>query len=63
MKSNYTIHEAHQLLKDKKISSVELTKSYLEKVHKTEPQVHSLVTLTETQALEQAQLGDAALPI
>jgi aspartyl-tRNA(Asn)/glutamyl-tRNA(Gln) amidotransferase subunit A len=58
MKSNYTIHEAHQLLKDKKISSVELTRHYLEKVQQAEAKVHSLVTITGERALEQAQAAD-----
>jgi len=57
-KANYTIHQAHQLLKDKKISSVELTKNYLETVQQSEPRVHSLVTLTEESALRQAQAAD-----
>ena len=57
-KSDYTIHEAHRLLKTKQISSVELTKIYLERTQRLEPRVHSLVTLTAENALQQAQKAD-----
>src|SRR5512136_2709255 len=54
----YTIHEAHELLKNKKISSVELTKSYLERIKQVEPKVKALVTVTGELALEQARQAD-----
>jgi aspartyl-tRNA(Asn)/glutamyl-tRNA(Gln) amidotransferase subunit A len=53
-----TIHEAHRLLKDKKLSSVELTRDCLERVEAVEPKVKALVTVTEELALEQAQNAD-----
>ncbi len=53
-----TVHEASQLLKEKKISSVELTKKYLERIKKVETSVHALVTVTEELALEQAKKAD-----
>jgi aspartyl-tRNA(Asn)/glutamyl-tRNA(Gln) amidotransferase subunit A len=53
-----TIHEARQLLKDKKLSSVELTKACLERIDKAEPKLHALVTVTEELALEQAKKAD-----
>jgi aspartyl-tRNA(Asn)/glutamyl-tRNA(Gln) amidotransferase subunit A len=53
-----TIHEAQQLLKNKKLSSVELTKACLERINKVEPKVHALVTVTEELALEQAKKAD-----
>jgi aspartyl-tRNA(Asn)/glutamyl-tRNA(Gln) amidotransferase subunit A len=53
-----TIHEARQLLKDKKLSSVELTKSYLERIGKVEPKLHALVTVTDELALSQAKKAD-----
>jgi aspartyl-tRNA(Asn)/glutamyl-tRNA(Gln) amidotransferase subunit A len=56
-----TIHEAHRLLKDKKISSVELTKSYLERIKKVEPQVKAFVSVTEDLALEQARRADKTI--
>jgi aspartyl-tRNA(Asn)/glutamyl-tRNA(Gln) amidotransferase subunit A len=53
-----TIHEAAKLLKKKEISSVELTKNYLENINKVDPKVHALVTVTEGLALEQARQAD-----
>jgi aspartyl-tRNA(Asn)/glutamyl-tRNA(Gln) amidotransferase subunit A len=56
-----TIHEANKLLKSKQLSSVELTKAYLERIHQIEPKVHALVTVTEKLALEQARKADELL--
>jgi aspartyl-tRNA(Asn)/glutamyl-tRNA(Gln) amidotransferase subunit A len=53
-----TIHEAHELLKARQLSSVELTKACLERISQTEPKVHALVTITEELALKQAQKAD-----
>jgi len=53
-----TIHEAHGLLKDKKISSVELTRACLKRVKEVEPKVKALVTLTGEEALKQAEKAD-----
>ena len=53
-----TIHEAHQLLKTKQLSSVELTKAYLERIQQVEPKVRALVTITDELALKQAQKAD-----
>ena len=53
-----TISEAHKLLKDKQISSVELTKSCLDRIEKLEPQVKAIVTFTGDLALEQAKKAD-----
>ncbi len=53
-----TIHEASRLLKEKKISSVELTRDYLERIRQVEPKVHALVTVTDELALEQARQAD-----
>ncbi len=57
-KAQLTIHEAHELLKTKQISSVELTRSYLERIQKVEPQVRALVTVTAESALQQARKAD-----
>ena len=54
----HTIHEAQQLLRNKKLSSVELTQSCLERIQKVEPKVHALVTVTDELALEQAKKAD-----
>jgi aspartyl-tRNA(Asn)/glutamyl-tRNA(Gln) amidotransferase subunit A len=53
-----TISEAHQLLLTGQISSVELTKACLERIHQVEPKVHALVTITDELALSQAQKAD-----
>src|SRR4030043_180086 len=56
-----TIHEAYQLLKEKKISSVELTKGYLKRIEQVEPKVKAFTTLTGELALEQAQKADETI--
>ncbi len=56
-----TIHEAHKLLKEKKISSVELTQHYLERIKQVEPKVRAFTTITEELALEQARKADDAI--
>jgi len=53
-----TIHEAHELLKQRKISSVELTKSALKRIAELESKVHACVTITEDIALEEAAKVD-----
>ncbi len=56
-----TIHEAHQLLKSKQLSSVELTKACLDRIKKVEPKVKAVVTVTEELALKQAEQADKLL--
>jgi len=56
-----TIHEAHRLLKEKKISSVELTKHYLEHIKKSEPEVKAFTTVTAELALQQAKQADETI--
>ena len=53
-----TIHEAHDLLKSRKISAVELMQVCLDRVEDVEPDVKALVTVTEETALEQAREAD-----
>jgi aspartyl-tRNA(Asn)/glutamyl-tRNA(Gln) amidotransferase subunit A len=53
-----TIHEAHKLLKSKQISSVELTKSMLERIHNIDPKVKAFMTVTGELALKQAAEAD-----
>ncbi|MFC1902328.1 Asp-tRNA(Asn)/Glu-tRNA(Gln) amidotransferase subunit GatA [Chloroflexota bacterium] len=53
-----TIHEASQLLRNKQISSVELTRAYLERIRQVEPRVHALMTVTDDLAMEQARRAD-----
>jgi len=56
-----TIHEAYRLLKTKQLSSVELTKACLERIHQLEPKTHAFVTITDELALGQAQKADGLI--
>jgi len=56
--SDLTIHAAHELLKAKKISSVELTTDYLARIKAVDPRVRAIVTVTAEYALEQAKKAD-----
>jgi aspartyl-tRNA(Asn)/glutamyl-tRNA(Gln) amidotransferase subunit A len=56
-----TISQAHQLLKEKKISAVELTKASLAYLAKMEDKVQACVTISEDVALEQAKEADKAI--
>ncbi len=53
-----TIHEAHELLKQRKISSVELTKSVLRRIAQIEDKLHACVTIADESALKQAEKID-----
>jgi len=53
-----TIHEAHELLKQREISSTELTKSVLKRVAEIEGKVHACVTIVEDIALKEAEKVD-----
>ena len=57
-KYDLTIHEAHDLLVKGEISSVELTRAVLDRIHEVEDKVHSFVTVTEELALSQAEKAD-----
>ena len=54
-----TAHEAHEKLRAKEISSVELTQSVLDRIAEVEPKVHAYITTTPELALEQARQADA----
>jgi len=54
-----TIHQAHELLKQRKISSVELTKSALKRIAEIESKVRACVTLTGDIALKEAEEADS----
>ncbi len=56
-----TIHEAHKLLKSRQLSSVELTRAYLERISRVEPEIHAFVTVTDEMALKQAEAADRLL--
>lgn len=53
-----TIKEAVEGLKGKKFSSVELTKTCLDRIKKVEPKINAFVTVTEKEALQDAKKAD-----
>ncbi len=56
--TQYPIHKLHKLLLTKEITSVELTRAYLEKIDTADPKIKAYITVTPDQALEQAEKAD-----
>ena len=56
-----TVHELHELLKKKKISSAELTRSVFQRIDAVEHDVHAYITLTRDLALQQAAAADSQI--
>ncbi|MCX7120903.1 MAG: Asp-tRNA(Asn)/Glu-tRNA(Gln) amidotransferase subunit GatA [Gammaproteobacteria bacterium] len=56
-----TITELSKLLHDKKISSVELTTHFLNRIKESNPALNAFITITEENALKQAQNADAKI--
>jgi Asp-tRNA(Asn)/Glu-tRNA(Gln) amidotransferase A subunit family amidase len=54
----FSIGELAELIRTKQISSVELTKYFLERLKKYGPVLQSVITLTEERALKEAQQAD-----
>lgn len=55
---NNTLTELAALLDKKAVSSVEVTQHFLDRIKQHDPQLNSFITLTETEALAQAQAAD-----
>lgn len=53
-----TIHEAHELLKRREVSSVELTKSVLKRISEIDGKVRACVTVADETALQEAERVD-----
>jgi aspartyl-tRNA(Asn)/glutamyl-tRNA(Gln) amidotransferase subunit A len=53
-----SVQQAHELLTTREISSEELTRAYLARIQRIDPQVKSYVTVAEQLALEQARDAD-----
>lgn len=53
-----SIQQAHELLKSREVSSEELTRAYLGRLQRLDPQVKSYVTVSEAVALTQARNAD-----
>ena len=56
-----TINEAHQLLKNKKISSRELTQAVLDRIETVESKIDAYITISAELALQQADHADEAI--
>ena len=59
--SNLTIKRTHELLISRKISSVELTNEYFNRIKKIDPIINSYLTLNEDRALSKAKKADKKL--
>ncbi|MEH6407376.1 MAG: amidase, partial [Leeuwenhoekiella sp.] len=57
----FSIRQLAFLLKNQKITSVELTKIYLNRIKKYDKQLEAVITVTEDLALEQASKADAEI--
>src|SRR3989440_10380151 len=56
-----TIHEAAELLRQRKISSVELTQAHLDRIREVEPKVNAFTLVTDDLAMKQAREADRRL--
>src|SRR5260370_32071495 len=56
-----TIHEAGELLRQRKISSVELTRAHLDRIRAVDDKVKAFTTITDDLALKQAEEADRRL--
>lgn len=57
----YTVRELAELIRTKQISSVDLTRFFIDRLRKYDEKLHCVVTLTEYLALEQAKRADAEI--
>ena len=55
----YSVRDLAELIRTRKVTSTQLTKMYLERLKKYDPQLHCVITLTEDIALKQAKQADA----
>lgn len=56
-----TVRELAELVKARKVTSVELTKMYLARLRKYDPTLHFVITYTEERAMKQAAAADAEI--
>lgn len=57
----YTVGQLASLIKDRKITSVELTNFFLDRIEKYDEKLEAVITVTRERALEQAERVDAEL--
>lgn len=56
-----SVRELAELIKTRKVTSVELTKMYLARLKKYDPQLHFVINYTEDRAMTQAAAADAEI--
>ena len=56
-----TVREAHELLKRKEISSQELTRAVLERIHAEDHKVKAYITVADERAMDDARIADKAI--
>ena len=56
-----TLIELREDIRSKKISSMELTKFYLDRIKKYDDKLNSFITITEEHALERAKIADSEI--
>jgi Asp-tRNA(Asn)/Glu-tRNA(Gln) amidotransferase A subunit family amidase len=54
----YSVRDLAELIRTRKVTSTQLTKMYLERLKRYDPQLHCVITLTEDLALNQAKKAD-----
>ena len=54
----YSVRDLAELIRARKVTSTQLTKMYLERLKRYDPQLHCVITLTEDLALKQAKKAD-----
>ncbi len=59
--SQLSIHELHEKIKKREVSSLEATQAQFDRIHQIENKVASYITLTEELALQQAKKIDAEI--
>lgn len=59
----WTVRELGELVRRKKVSSLDLTQMYLARLKKYDPQLHFVVTLTEDRAIAQAKEADKEIAV
>jgi Asp-tRNA(Asn)/Glu-tRNA(Gln) amidotransferase A subunit family amidase len=56
-----TVRELAELVKTRKVTSLDLTKMYLSRLKRFDPRLHFVITLTEDRALKQAAQADSEI--
>lgn len=58
---NHSLKELSQMLAKKEVSSVEMTQTFLDRIHQYNPQVNAYITLDNDKTLAQAKAADAVI--